>query len=110
MNKIDIAPLTEEDRARIDAFCADHYFAGWYATSAKEGTNVGEAFRAAVNAMVELWTRGELPVAARASPHSVDLSSGRQPHAYSDGHPSITLSPPATKQRVRSSLCPTCLM
>lgn len=48
LNKCDLGPL-QMPKADMDAFCQKHGFCGWYETSAKDNTNVGQAFNALVD-------------------------------------------------------------
>jgi Ras-related protein Rab-38 len=47
-NKCDL-PDHKVDTASLDAFCAEHGFIGWFATSAKENINIEESVSALIN-------------------------------------------------------------
>eukprot|EP00730_Choanoeca_flexa_P015504 TRINITY_DN7133_c0_g1_i1.p1 TRINITY_DN7133_c0_g1~~TRINITY_DN7133_c0_g1_i1.p1 ORF type:complete len:236 (+),score=44.74 TRINITY_DN7133_c0_g1_i1:58-708(+) len=52
-NKADQA-IDAVDEAQLDRYCSQHNFIGWFATSAKTGQNVSEAFEALAERIVEV--------------------------------------------------------
>eukprot|EP00045_Choanoeca_perplexa_P006480 m.55213 g.55213 ORF g.55213 m.55213 type:complete len:146 (+) comp13650_c1_seq47:1226-1663(+) len=52
-NKADSA-MNAVDEALLDSYCSQHNFIGWFATSAKTGQNVAEAFEALAGRIVEV--------------------------------------------------------
>ncbi|OWF43373.1 ras-related protein Rab-32B-like [Mizuhopecten yessoensis] len=59
-NKCDIEGA-EPDTSKIDKFCKEHQFIGWFPTSAKSDTNVSEAVRFLVKHILELPSESQQP-------------------------------------------------
>ncbi|XP_033735959.1 ras-related protein Rab-32B-like [Pecten maximus] len=59
-NKCDLEGV-DPDTSKIDKFCKEHQFIGWFPTSAKSDTNVSEAIKYLIQHILELPSESQQP-------------------------------------------------
>jgi Ras-related protein Rab-32 len=74
-NKCDV-PGMEVDAARLDEFCREHNFAGWFATSAKENIGIDEAFQFLIEKILEVADDNRTAQEARADVVQIEGGGG----------------------------------
>jgi Ras-related protein Rab-32 len=65
-NKVDLSE-NEIDKEKLDAYCEDNRFEGWYATSAKTNKNIDEAMEFLITKILEVAAANQQPIQPKSA-------------------------------------------